>query len=198
MRAAAEMSRSIWWAFAAGGVLALAAATATGLGVVAATVATGAWQLPTGILILVAIRRAPGAVTDAIPFLGAGAGGAVLGLVGVALPSVDQRIALIAIGIWAVVAGAGFLTVARVAQANKVADGGLTTVAWASIGAGAGISTLPAFGLGSATYAPAAALAITGVVTLLAALRLRVLPDAGPGAISHREQRRRERTGGTG
>ena len=194
MRPTAEISRSVWWAFGVGGGLALVAAAITALGLVAATPAAGAWLFGTGALILLAIRRAPVGIADAIPFLGAGAGGVVLGAVGVALPADDQKIALIAIGVWALVAGAGYLAVARMARAYRVPDGGLTTVAWASIIAGMGISVLTVFGLGAAAATPAVAMAVVSVVTIVASSRLRTLPDEAPPALSHREQRRRERT----
>lgn len=198
MRPTAEMSRSTWWAFAVGGGLALAAAVVAGLEVVSVALAAGAWQLPTGIFILVAIRRAPGPVVEAIPFLGAGAAGVVLGLVGIVLPSQDSRIALTSIGIWAIVAGAGFLAVARLALAHRVPDGGLYYVAWAATVAGMAISALAVFGLGESALAGAFALVLVGLLTFLGATRLRSLPDEAPPVLSHREQRRRERTGRSG
>lgn len=195
MRPTAEMSRSTWWAFAAGGVAALVAAGATGLAVVAPLLATGVWQLLTGILVLVAVRRSRGGVSAAFPFLGAGGAGIVLGLVGAIVPALDPRIALIAIGIWGVVAGAGYLAVAQLARAYRVPDGGLYASAWIAIAAGIAISTVPVFGLGTATLAPAGALAATGAISILASVRLRTLPDEAPSVPSHREARRREGAG---
>jgi len=195
MRPTAEMSRSTWWAFAAGGVAALVAAGATGLAVVAPLLATGVWQLLTGILVLVAVRRSRSGVGAAFPFLGAGVAGIVFGLVGTIVPALDPRIALIAIGIWGVVAGAGYLAVAQLARANHVPDDVLHASAWIAIAAGIVISTLPVFGLWAGTLAPVGGLAVTGAISILAALRLRVLPDEAPPALSHREARRRERSG---
>jgi hypothetical protein len=198
MRPAALTSRSIWWAFAAGGAAALVAGGFTGLGLVEAPLATGAWQLPTGILVLVAVLRSPAGFAAAFPFLGAWAAGIILGLAGVlppalGLPALEPRIALIAIGIWGVVAGAGYLAVARLARAYHVPDGGLLNLAWVAIAVGAAISTLPAFGLGGAPAALAAVTVITGAITVAASLRLRVLPDEAPPVLSHREEKRRER-----
>ncbi len=193
MRPTAEMSRSTWWAFAVGGVAALVAAGATALAVVAPLLATGVWQLLTGILVLVAVRRFRGGVGAAFPFLGAGAAGIVLGLVGAVVPALDARIALIAIGIWGVVAGAGYLAVAQLARAYRVPDGGLYATAWVAIAAGIAISTLPVFGLGAGTLAPGVGLAVTGAITVVASLRLRLLPDEAPPVQSSREARRRGR-----
>jgi hypothetical protein len=76
-----------------------------------------------------------------------------------------------------------------------VPDGGLYLVAWSGLAVGIGVSTLPAWGLGNAALAPAAALAAVGVVTIVASTRLRVLPDEAPPVLSNREARRRERSG---
>ena len=49
------------------------------------------------------------------------------------------------------------------------------------------------FGFGSEPLAPAAALVAIGAVSLVAATRLRIMPDEAPPALSNREPRRRER-----
>jgi 1-aminocyclopropane-1-carboxylate deaminase len=53
---------------------------------------------------------------------------------------------------------------------------------------------LPAFGLGKAVPVAVAALAMTGAVTVVAATRLRVLPEEAPPVLSNREARRRARS----
>ena len=160
------MCRSVWWAFAVAGAIALVAAAAAALQVASAPLIVGAWQLAAGTLLLIALVRAPVGIAQAMPFIGAAVGGVVLGAVGILLPSLDPRISLIAIGIWAVLAGAGFLAVARLAAAQHVVDVGLLRIAWAAIATGVVVSTFPAFGLGNSPLAPAAALAITGAVTI--------------------------------
>jgi hypothetical protein len=203
MQPIAVMCRSVWWAFAAAGAAAFVAAGVAAAQLVPAPAITGAWQLVAGLLLLVALLRAPGGVQRstgglmrALPFLGAAVGGIVLGAFGVLLPSSDPRISLLAIGIWDVLAGAGYLTISSLARGSRVPDGGLYGIAWIGIASGIAVSTLPAWGLGNAALAPAAALAITGVVTVAAALRLRVMPMEAPPAVSKREARRRERTRG--
>ena len=187
------MCRSVWWAFAFAGVLALGAAAAVALEVAPAPLIVGAWQLAAGTALVIALVRARIGIAEAIPFIGAAVGGVVLGVVGVLLPSLDPRISLIAIGIWAVLAGAGFLAVVRLAAAQRVVDVGLLRIAWATIATGVVVSTLPAFALGSSPLVPAAALAITGALTIAASLRLRVMPDETPADVSNREARRRQR-----
>lgn len=189
----AQMCRSVWWAFAGGGAAALAAAALVMPGLVTPLMGAAAWQTLVGVLLLVAAFRAPGGLARTVPFLGAAGAGLVLGAAGLLVPTFDPRISLIAIGIWGVVAGAGYLAVARIARAFGVPDGGLFTVAWLSLAVGVAVSTLPAFGLGASTLAPAGALAATGAISILASVRLRVLPDEAPPALSHREARRRER-----
>ncbi len=194
MQPFARMCRSVWWAFAAAGVIALLAALAVALEVAAPTLITGVWQLSAGVLLIAALMRAPGGMTRALPFVGVAVGGAVLGLFGVLLPSSDPRISLLAIGIWSVLAGAGYLAVASLARRYRVPDGGLYVVAWIGIAVGIGVSTLPAFGLGKAVPVAVAALAMTGAVTVVAATRLRVLPEEAPPVLSNREARRRARS----
>lgn len=189
----AQMCRSVWWAFAAGGVAALVAAALVAPGLVTAPVGAAAWQALAGILILVAALRAPGGLVRAVPVLGAAGAGVILGGVGLLVPALDARISLIGIGIWGVVAGAGYLAIARVARAFRVPDGGLYTVAWLGLAVGIAVSTIPAFGLGAATLVQAGAIAATGAISILAAVRLQVLPDEAPPVVSHREARRRER-----
>jgi hypothetical protein len=189
----AQMCRSVWWAFAAGGAAALVAAALVAAALVGPPLGAAAWQTLAGVLILVAAFRAPGGLGRAIPFLGAAGAGVVLGGAGLIVPTFDPRISLIGIGIWGVVAGAGYLAVARFARAFRVPDGGLFTVAWLGLAVGIAVSTLPAFGLGASTLAPAGALAATGAISIMASLRLRILPDEAPPALSHRETRRRDR-----
>ncbi len=203
MQLIAVMCRSVWWGFAATGGIAAVAAGAAAAQVAPAPFITGAWQLTAGILLLVAlllapggVRRSTGGLMRALPFLGAAVGGILLGAFGILLPSSDPRISLLAIGIWSVLAGAGYLAVASIARGSRVPDGGLYVIAWAGIAAGVGVSTLPAWGLGNAALAPAAALAIVAIVTIVASLRLRAFPDVAPPVVSKREARRRQRTGG--
>jgi hypothetical protein len=190
MRPLAEMSRATWWAFAVAAAAAIVAAAVTALSLVPATMATGAWQLVAGIALTAAMARAWGGLRPAIPFVGAAAVGLVLGAAGVLFSTPDPGIALLAIGMWAVVAGAGYLAVSRIAASFRVPEGGLVRIAWASIGVGVVSSTLPAFKLGASVLVVAAALAATGAITALAALRLRVLPDEAPPVLSKREARR--------
>jgi len=192
----AQMCRSVWWAFAAAGAAALAAAALVAPGIVTALQGAAAWQAFAGVLVLVAALRAPGGVARAAPFLGAAGAGIVLGGAGLVAPTLDPRISLTGIGIWGVVAGAGYLAVARIARALRVPDGGLITIAWLGLAVGIVVSTLPVFGLGASTLVPAGALAATGVISILASLRLRVIPDEAPPVLSHREARRRDRGDG--
>jgi hypothetical protein len=193
MQSIAQVCRSVWWSYAAAGAIALVAAAIVALQVVSAPFGTGAWQLAGGLLIVVAVFRAPGGIRQAAPLFGAGAAGVVLGVAGILIPALDPRVSLVAIGIWSLVAGASYLAVARVIRAFRVPDGGLYNLAWASIGVGIVASTAAAFGLGGSVLAPPAALAVTGVVTIAAALRLRDVADEAPAVLSHRAQRRAER-----
>jgi len=165
----AQMSRSVWWAFAAAGAAALVAAALVAPSLVTPSLGTAAWQTLAGILLFVAAFRAPGGVARAVPFLGAAGTGVVLG-------------------------GAGLLA-PTLARAFHVPDGGLFTVAWLGLAVGIAVSTLPAFGLGASAFAPAGALAATGAISILAAVRLRVLPDEAPPTLSRREARRQQRSG---
>ena len=203
MQPYARLCHAVWWAFAATAALALLAAGAVAVQLAPAPFIAGAWELAAGLLVLVALLRAPGGIRRStgglmrsLPFMGAAVGGIVMGAFGVLLPSSDPRVSLIAIGLWSVLAGAGNLAMASLARGFRVPDGGLYLVAWIGIAAGIGISTLPAWGLGNAALAPAAALAITAAVTVAAAVRLRVMPEEAPPVLSKREARRRERTDG--
>lgn len=187
-------SRQVWWAFAASGALALVAAAVVAVAAFPAARVAGLWELVAGLLILVAILRGAG-LRASLPFFAPVAAGILLGTAALLLPEEDERIALIGVGIWAVLAGAGFLTVARVARAYRVPDGGLYAVSLASIGIGVVATTLPAFTLGASALVVAGGLAATGIVTILAAQRLRVLPFEPAPVLSKREQRRRERSG---
>jgi hypothetical protein len=187
------MCRSVWWAFAFAGAVALVAGAAAALQVASAPLVVGVWQLAAGMALVIALVRARIGIALAIPFLGVTVGGLVLGAVGVLLPSLDPRISLIAIGLWAVLAGAGLLAVVQLAAAQHVVDISLLRIAWATIVTGIIVSTFPAFGLGNSPLAPAAGLAITGALTIAASLRLRVMPDEAPALLSNREARRRER-----
>jgi hypothetical protein len=191
----AQMSRSVWWAFAASGAAALVAAALVAAALVTPPMGVAAWQAIAGALILIAASRAPGGVGRAAPFLGAAGVGVVLGVAGLFARSLEPRILLIGIGIWGVVAGAGYLTIARFARAFRVPDGGLYTVAWLGLAVGIAVSTLPMFKLGESTLSCAGALAATGAVSILASARLRVLPDEAPTGISRREEQRRGRAG---
>jgi uncharacterized membrane protein HdeD (DUF308 family) len=195
MQSIAIMCRSVWWAFAAAGALALVAAAVAALQIVPAPLVTGAWQLASGIVLLVAAARVPGGIRQAIPILGAALAGVVLGVAVALMPSDDPRVSLSIIGIWALVTGAGYLAIARIARALRIPDGGLFAIAWAAIAIGILVSTLPVFGLGNAALAPAASLCMVGAVTIAAATRMRVLPDEAPPVLSNREARR-QRTGG--
>lgn len=190
-----QMCRSVWWAFAAGGVAAIVAAGLVAAGLVTAPLGVAAWQALTGIAILVAALRATGGVGRAVPFLGAAGAGIVFGVSGLLVPALDHRITLIGIGIWSAVAAAGYLAIARLARAFGIPDGGLYSIAWLGMGVGIVASTLPAFALGGEVFIQAGALAATGAISILAATRLRVLPDEAPPAVSHREAQRRERAG---
>jgi len=189
----AQMCRSVWWAFAVGGAAALIAAALVAAALVTPPLGAAAWQTLVGVLLFVAAFRAPGGVARAVPFLGAAGTGVVLGGAGLLAPALEPQISLIGIGIWGVVAGAGYLAVARFARAFHVPDGGLYTIAWLGLVVGVGASTLPAFRLGASPLVPAVALAATGAISILASVRLRVLPDEAPSVLSNREARRRGR-----
>jgi hypothetical protein len=196
MQPTARMCRAVWWAFAVAGVLALVGALGVALEVAPAPALTGAWQLAAGAVILVAILRAPAGVANAVPYIGAAVGGLILGAAGLVFPSQDPRISLIAIGIWAVLTGAGFRVAARIIRAFGASDGGLWILSWIAIGWGAVVSTLPAWALGNSLLLITAATVVTGVIALDGARRLRVVPDEAPEALSKREIQRRERAGG--
>ena len=191
----AQMCRSVWLAFAAAGAAALAAAALVAPGLVSPPLGSAAWLTLAGVLVAFAAYRAPGGFRQALPFVGAAATGVILGGMGLLVPTLDPRVGLIGVGIWGVVAAAGYLAVARFARAFHVPDGGLMTVAWLGLGIGIVVSTLPTFGLGGSALVLAGAMAATGAVSLLASARLRVLPDEAPPVLSHREARRRERSG---
>jgi hypothetical protein len=193
MQPIARMCHSMWWAFAAAGVIAFVAAAAIALQVASASVAVGVWQFAAGVLLVGAARRAPGGFAAAVPFLGAAVGGLFLGAAGMLFQAPEPRISLIPIGIWSVLVGAGFRAVAQIARAKGVPDGGLYPISWIAIGMGAAVSTLPAWGLGNFVLLAAAATTVTGAVTVAGALRLRVMPEEAPPAISNREARRRDR-----
>jgi hypothetical protein len=197
MELLARSANLLWPAFAVAGGLGLAAAVVVLADVTSTALVTGAWQLVAGIIILGAILRGPG-LRAALPFFAPAAAGILVGGAALLLPEDDPRISLIAVGIWAVLAGAGYLTVARVARASRVPDGGLYLVAWASIAVGVVATTMPAFTLGASAAAVAAGMAAAGALTILASRTLRVLPSVAPAVISKREQRRRERAGDQG
>jgi uncharacterized membrane protein HdeD (DUF308 family) len=193
MQSIARMSRSVWWAFAAAGVIAFAAAAVAALQLAPAPIVTGVWQLASGIVLLVAARRVPGGFRQAIPILGAAVAGVLLGVAVALLPTDDPRVSLSIIGIWVLVTGAGYLAIANIVRALRIPDGGLYAIAWVAIGIGIVVSTVPAFGFGNAALVPAVALALAGAVTIAAATRMRILPDEAPPVLSNREERRRER-----
>ncbi len=196
MQPTARMCRAVWWAFAVAGAVALVCALGVALEVAPVAALTAAWQLAAGAVILVAILRAPAGVANGVPYIGAAVGGLILGAAGLFFPAHDPRISLIAIGIWTVLAGAGFRVAARIIRAFGAPDGGLWTISWITIGWGAVVSTLPAWALGNSLLLITAATAVTGVLTLDAARRLRVVPEEAPEALSKREIQRRERAGG--
>jgi len=188
-------SRSLWWTIAVAGIGALVAAAVVALELVAPVPAVGAWLIVAGAVVLAASLRAPDGFRAALTFAGGAILALLLGIVSLLVPAGEAGAAIVAVGLWILILGAGCLAVSRVSVALHVPDGGLSLVAWAAILAGIVISTLPVFGRGWTTPAAAAALAVTGVIAILAALRLRVLPDEAPPALSKREARRRDRQG---
>ena len=193
MESLARSSRAVWWAFTFAGAAAIAAAAIALSGVVGAPFAAGVWQLASAAVLLVALRRSPGGIREGIPFAGLALVSLLLGIAGVVLPREGTAVALVMIGIWAVVAGAAFLAISSIALARHVPDAGLRVIAWATIAVGIVTSSAPVFGFGSEPLAPVAALVAIGAVSLVAATRLRIMPDEAPPALSKREQRRRER-----
>jgi hypothetical protein len=198
MESLARSSRAVWWAFTFAGGAAIVAAAVALVGIVGAPFAAGIWQLATAIVLIVALRRSPGGIREGIPFAAVALVSLLLGLAGVVLPREGTAVALVMIGIWAVVAGAAFLAVSSIALARHVPDAGLRVIAWATIGVGIATSSAPVFGFGSEPLAAVAALVAAGVVAIVAATRLRIMPDEAPAALSKREQRRRERGTGQG
>jgi FtsH-binding integral membrane protein len=196
MESLARSSRAVWWAFTVAGAGAIVAAAIAVTGVVGAPFAAGLWLLATAVVLLVALVRSPGGVREGIPFAGVALVSLLLGIAGVVLPREGTSVALVMIGIWAVVAGAAFLAISSIALARRVPDAGLRVIAWATIGVGIATSSAPVFGFGSEPLAAVAALVAVGVVGLVAATRLRIMPDEAPPAVSKREQRRRERGAG--
>jgi len=186
-------SRTIWWAIAVAGVGAIATAAVVVLEIVAPVPAVGAWLIVAGSVVLVASLRAPEGFRAALTFAGGAILSLLLGIVSLLLPAGEAAAAIVAVGLWILILGAGCLAVSRVSIALRIPDGGLSLVAWAAILAGIVISTLPIFGRGWTTPAAAAALAVTGALAIVAALRLRVLPVEAPPELSKREARRQER-----
>jgi hypothetical protein len=193
MESLARSSRAVWWAFTFAGAAAIVAAAVALVGIVGAPFAAGVWQLATATVLIVALRRSPGGIREGIPFAAVALVSLLLGLAGVVLPREGTAVALVMTGIWAVVAGAAFLAVSSIALARHVPDAGLRVIAWATIGVGIATSSAPVFGFGSEPLAAVAALVAAGVVGIVAATRLRIMPDEAPAALSKREQRRRER-----
>ena len=193
MESLARSSRAVWWAFTFAGGAAFVAAAVALTAFVGAPFAAGVWLLATGVVLLVALVRSPGGIREGIPFAGVALVSLLLGIAGVVLPREGTAVALVMIGIWAVVAGAAFLAISSIALARHVPDAGLRVIAWATIGVGIATSTVPVFGFGSEPLAAVAALVAAGVVGIVAATRLRIMPDEAPPVLSKREQRRRER-----
>jgi len=193
MRSTAEMCRSAWWGFAVAGIASIAAAFLSLLLPDWEPRPAGVALLAGGAALAAALARSPAERAAATPFMGAAAGGIVLGLITLALPSAGRGISLVSVGIWTVLAGAGFLAVARLAAAYRVPDGGLSVVAWATLVAGVGISVPPMFSLGDWPWASVLALAVSGALAVVASRRLRVIPDEPPRVLSNRERRRRSR-----
>jgi len=193
MESLARSSRAVWWAFTFAGGAAIVAAAVALTAFVGAPFAAGVWLLASGVVLLVALVRSPGGIREGIPFAGVALVSLLLGIAGVVLPREGTAVALVMIGIWAVVAGAAFLAISSIALARRVSDAGLRVIAWATIGVGIATSTAPVFGFGSEPLAAVAALVAAGVVGIVAATRLRIMPDEAPPVLSKREQRRRER-----
>lgn len=198
MESLARSSRAVWWAFTFAGGAAIVAAAASLSAIVGAPFVAGVWQLASGVALVAALLRSPGGFREGIPFAGVAIVSLLLGIAGVVLQSEGTAVALVMVGIWAVVAGAAFLAVSSIALARHVPDAGLRVIAWATIGVGIATSSAPVFGFGSEPLASVAALVAVGVVSLVAATRLRIIPDEAPAALSKREQRRRERGAGQG
>ena len=186
-------SRTIWWTIAVAGVGALATSVVVALNLVAPVPAVGAWLIVAGAVVLAASLRSPEGFRAALTFAGGAILSLLLGIVSFLLPAGEPAAAIVMVGLWILILGAGCLAVSRVSVALHMPDGGLNLVAWAAILAGIVISTLPVFGRGWTIPAAAAALAVTGAIAIVAALRLRALPGEAPPTLSKREARRQER-----
>lgn len=186
-------SRRLWWTIAVAGIGALVAAAVVALELVAPVPAVGAWLIVAGAVVLAASLRAPDGFRAALTFAGGAILALLLGIVSLLLPAGEAGAAIVAVGIWILILGTGCLAVSRVSVALHVPDGGLSLVAWAAILAGIVISTLPVFGRGWTTPAAAGALAVSGILAIVAAMRLRALALEAPPVLSKRETRRRER-----
>lgn len=188
-------ARGMWLPVAVAGGAALAVALVAAFWTGSPTLPVGAWALVVAAAIFAAAWRAPAGFGSALPYLGAAIAGLVLGVALLALPSRESRTAVIAIGILGIVPAAGHLSVARVARAIGLPDGGLYEIGWIGLAAGMATVALPVFGFGVTALTGSAALAITGAITLLAAVRLRMLPLELPAPLSRRELERRARAG---
>jgi len=191
----ARTARWMWWAVAVAAAGAIVAAAAVAATLVDPVLAVGAWLLVGGAVVLAAGLRAPDGFRSAVPFAGGGIASLLLGLVAFLLPGTAAGSAIVATGLWVLILGATCLSVSRIGAALGIPDGGLSLVAWAAILVGIVISTLPVFTRGAAELGAAIALVAAGTIGLLAAQRLRVLPQEARPAISRREARRQERQG---
>lgn len=195
MELIARTARWMWWAVAVAAAGAFVAAAVVAPDLVDPVLAVGAWLLVGGAVVLGAGLRAPDGFRSAVPFAGGGIAALLLGLVAFLLPGTAAGSAIVATGLWVLILGATCLSVSRIGAALGIPDGGLSLVAWTAILAGIVISTLPVFTSGAANVASAIALVVAGTIGLLAALRLRVLPQEARPVISRREARRQERQG---
>lgn len=195
MDAIPRTSRSLWWTIAVAGIGALVTAAVVALELVAPVSAVGVWLIVAGAVVLAASLRAPDGFRAALTFAGGAILAILLGIVSLLLPAGEAAAAIVAVGLWILILGAGCLAVSRVSVALHVPDGGLSLVAWAAILAGIVISTLPVFGRGWTTPAAAGALAVSGILAIVAAMRLRALPLEAPPVLSKREARRQQRQG---
>jgi hypothetical protein len=191
----ARTARWMWWAVAVAAAGAFVAAAVIAPDLVDPVLAVGAWLLVGGAVVLGAGLRAPDGFRSAIPFAGGGIASLLLGLVAFVLPGTAAGSAIVATGLWVLILGATCLSVSRIGAALGIPDGGLALVAWAAIMLGIVISTLPIFTRGAAELGAGIALVAAGTIGLLAAQRLRVLPQEPRPAISRREARRQERQG---
>lgn len=195
MELIARTARWMWWAVAVAAAGAFVAAAVVVPDLVDPILAVGAWLLAGGAVVIGAGLRAPEGFRSAVPFAGGGIAALLLGAVAFLLPGTAAGSAIVATGLWVLILGATCLSVSRIGAALGIPDGGLSVVAWAAILTGIVISTLPVFTRGAANLGVGIALVAAGTIGLLAAWRLRVLPQEPRKVISRREARREMRQG---